>query len=419
MFSIEAGPYHPVTHNQADKGHFTLYGLGRRWAVDTGYANEHEPKGRGQTVGHSCILIDGKGQAISGAGLGTNGTIAHYENNDRYGYALADCTEAYNRNNKGTSGAVVEHARRHAFFVYPRNDAPAYAVLMDDIRKDGQPHEFTWQMIYPDQTAVSLNSGHATLLPIETSGNCYVDTPYDLPQNARGGSCVLDLQIDASGEYMLWARVRARDGQSGEADSFLVRMDDAQCIDWHMPKSDTWTWGKVTAGVEHAPLSYDLQPGKHRLTLEMREPGAQIDCVLLTRDPQAVPTLPAAREEPLFLEVETGRLAGAMRRMQSDRAEPRLVVHVDASSGATLSTDVFEPEDYHGPAAFPRLRATVHDVEPRFLAILLPLPGEAKEPELNFESIGEKRLVRITWPRHTDVFEWPAGNGAPRLLDSP
>ncbi|MGE5532125.1 MAG: hypothetical protein ACM3VW_08430, partial [Bacteroidota bacterium] len=36
MFSIEAGPYYPVTHNQADEGHFTLYGLGQRWAIDSG-----------------------------------------------------------------------------------------------------------------------------------------------------------------------------------------------------------------------------------------------------------------------------------------------------------------------------------------------------------------------------------------------
>jgi len=144
----------------------------------------------------------------------------------------------------------------------------AYAVVMDDIRKDDQPHEFTWQMIYPDQTEVTIQDGHATLRPV-------------------------------------------------------------------------------------------------------------------------------------------------------DRSEPRLRVHFDASSEAAISTDVFEPEDYHGPAAFPRLRAAVHGVEPRFLAVLLPLPGEVKEPAVDFESIGEKRLVRITWPGHTDVLEWPAGDGTPRLLESP
>ncbi|MHB8901156.1 MAG: heparinase II/III domain-containing protein [Thermoguttaceae bacterium] len=271
MFSIEAGPYYPVTHNQGDKGHFTLYGLGHRWAVDTGYANEHEPRGRGQTVGHSCILIDGKGQALSGAGLGTNGSIVRYENNGRYGYALADCTEAYNRNNKGQAGAGARQARRHALFVYPRAGAPAYAVLADDIAKDDAAHDFTWQMIYAEKTAVTIEGGRATLVPEKTAGR----------------------EVDAA----------------------------------------------------------------------------------------------------------------------------RLVVHVDSASGAVLTTDVFEPEDYHGPAAFPRLRATVRAVEPRFLAVLLPLAGEVEEPEVRFESAGEKRLLRVAWAGHTDVFEWPAGDGAPEWVE--
>lgn len=169
MFSIEAGPYYPVTHNQADKGHFTLYGLGYRWATDPGYANEHQPEGRGQTLGHSCVLVDGQGQALSGAGWGSNGAITRYTNNERYGYALADCTDAYNRNSVGKTGALVEHARRHAFFVYPHQGAPAYAVVMDDLRKDDQPHDFTWQLMYSDQMAVTLDEGRAEFRPIEAS----------------------------------------------------------------------------------------------------------------------------------------------------------------------------------------------------------------------------------------------------------
>jgi len=419
MFSIEAGPYYPVTHNQADKGHFTLYGLGRRWAVDTGYANEHEPQGRGQTVGHSCMLVDGKGQALSGAGLGTNGTIVQYENNARYGYALADCTEAYHRNNKGSPGAVVEHARRHAFFVYPRAEAPAYAVVMDDIRKDAQPHEFTWQMIYADQTAVTLGEGRATLSPIGCSGNASVDTPFDVPPNVRQGSCDLEFSIAEAGTYVLWARVRAQDGMPGQADSFFVQMDSAGRVDWHMPRRESWTWAKVTTGVQGLPLSYDLQPGRHRLRLAMREPGAQIDCLWLTRDLEAVPALPAVQVDPLFIEAESGCVAGAMRTRPNERPEPRLLVHVDAPAGAALATDVFHPEDYHGPAAFLRLRATVRDVEPRLIALLLPLPADVQDPEVRFESHADKRLVRIAWPGHTDVFQWPAGNGQPTLLESP
>jgi heparinase II/III-like protein len=422
MFSIEAGPYYPVTHNQADKGHFTLYGLGERWATDPGYANEHEPKGRGQTLGHSCVLVDGKGQALSGAGWGTNGVISEYENNDRYGYALADCTEAYNRNNKGIPGAVVEHAKRHAFFVYPRNDAPAYAVVMDDIRKDDQPHEFTWQMMYSRHMAVAFGDGRAAFEPVETSGSGYVDTPFDLLQSGskvgRAGYLVLDVEIDDAGEYVLWARVRSQAEERGKADSFFVRVDDGPRIDWHMPGSKAWVWGKVSQGVEHTPASYKLEKGSHRLTFQMREPGAQLDCVMLTRDLESVPTFPAARAEPLFVEAEAGRLSGAMRFVRPQVSSPRLVVHVDAASKVELSTDVFEPEDYHGPAAFPRFRATVQAVNPRFVAVLLPLPASVEEPEVSFETIEGRRQVRVAWRGHIDVFEWDESEGTVRLLEA-
>lgn len=423
MFSIEAGPYYPVTHNQADKGHFSLYGLGERWAVDPGYANEHGPNGRGQTLGHSCVLVDGKGQALSGAGWGTNGVIRKFENNERYGYALADCTEAYQRNSRGMPGAEVEFAKRHAFFVYPRDKAPAYAVVIDDIRKDDQPHEFTWQMMFSNHTDVTLGNGRACFQPFDASGKGYVDTPFDLPQNSlsanRGAKLVLDVELKEAGDYVLWARVRTQAEQPGKADSFLVQVDDGTRVAWHMPSSRSWVWGRVCAGVERKELSYKLQAGNHRITLAMREPGAQVDCLLLTPDSHAVPSLPAARQAPLFLEAEAGRVSGAMRVVATQDATPRLVVRLDAASESRLSTDVFEPEDYHGPAAFPRFKATVHDVNPRFLAVLLPLPAGTQEPDVHFGSSAGKRQVRITWPGHVDVFEWADEDGLPRLLDTP
>ena len=82
MFSVEAGPYHPITHNQSDKGHFNLYGLGFRWAVDSGYGNNNTSQtSRCTTAAHSCVLIDGKGQALSGASFGTDGKVLLYKNN--------------------------------------------------------------------------------------------------------------------------------------------------------------------------------------------------------------------------------------------------------------------------------------------------------------------------------------------------
>jgi len=271
MFSIEAGPYFPVTHNQADKGHFTLYGLGRRWAVDPGYANEHESEGRGQTLGHSCVLVDGVGQALSGAGWGTNGKIVQYSNSDRCGYALVDATEAYNRNSAGKPGAGVEHARRHAFFVYPHREAPAYALLIDDICKDDQPHEYTWQMMFADGMAATTAGDRIVLEPQQASG-------------------------EADG-----------DGRG---------------------------------------------------------------------------------------------------------SEPRLVLRLDADAEPRISTDMFHPNDWRPPAAFPRLRATARTVNPRFIAVLLPLPPKVREPEVRFERRAGQRVTTVAWPTHTDTFIWSESDGA-------
>ncbi|MDR1283590.1 MAG: heparinase II/III-family protein [Opitutaceae bacterium] len=174
MFSIEAGPYHHVTHNQADKGHFTLYGLGYRWAADVGYGNDRNPDGRCQTTAHSCVLIDGRGQALSGAALGTSGKILRYENTHKSGYALADAKPAYDANNAGQPGVPVRRALRHAFLVRPSGGIPAYAVVLDDIQArapdaDGK-NNYTWQMITWADMRVEQPPGHPSTFILTPPG---------------------------------------------------------------------------------------------------------------------------------------------------------------------------------------------------------------------------------------------------------
>ncbi len=409
MFSIEAGPYQPTTHNQADKGHFTLYGLGYRWAVDAGYANEHEPKGRGQTLAHSCVLVDEQGQARSGAGWGTNGAILDYENTDRYGYALADCTEAYNRNNKGIAGVGVLRARRHTMFFYPFRGAPAYAVVLDDIRKDDQPHEYTWQMMFAKGMDVAVEGGQALFTPFAASGDAYLRTPFTAtpaPLGARG-KAVFRLEIREAGRYLLWARVRTLAEQKAKSDSFFVRMDAGRQTDWHMPASRSWTWGKVSAGPKHDPLFYDLEVGQHSLTLAAREPGAEMDCLFLTRDPKALPTLPPDRESGVFLEAEDGQSSAPMTRAETVGPGARLRLRLHAQAPIRSETDVFTPEDWVGPATFRRFRAHVRTTDPRYMAVLLPLPEGMAEPAVSFRATPEGRRIEVSWPEHTDTIVWP------------
>lgn len=158
-FATEAGPYFPVTHNQGDKGHFTFYGLGYRWAVDVGYGNNHNPTGRAQTFTHSCVLVDGKGQALSGAGVGTDGEVLDYINNNAFGYALIDAKSAYNKNNKNMPGVPLTKALRHSFYMRPSEGVPAYAVVIDDIEQEGTSHDFTWQMITWEDMTVEESEG--------------------------------------------------------------------------------------------------------------------------------------------------------------------------------------------------------------------------------------------------------------------
>lgn len=179
MFSIESGQFYPITHNQADKGHFTLYGFGYRWACDPGYGCNQDPEGRCQTVAHNCIMIDGKGQSISGAGMGNNGKILAYDNNETYGYALADNTEAYRQNidlgeneriyhygGKPVHNMDIDHALRHTFYFQKTSRNPAYAVILDDVAKDKAEHEYCWQMLsWPDLKINIADQNMAVISP--------------------------------------------------------------------------------------------------------------------------------------------------------------------------------------------------------------------------------------------------------------
>ena len=417
MFSIEAGPYYPVTHNQADKGHFSLYGLGQRWAVDTGYANEHEEQGRGQTLGHSCVLIDGRGQALSGAGWGTNGTIRTFEDTAQVGYALVDATEAYNRNNRGTKGAGARRALRHAMFVYPASGRPAYAVICDDIQKDDEPHDYTWQMMMAGAHQATLNGQRAVLMPSASSGNAFISTTTaDQPEAKSAGECVIEFDVTEPGKYALWARVRTRGKEPGKSDSFFIRMDGGPSVAWHMRPSSSWIWDRVSDGVPHGEVVYELDARRHRLTVLRRERGAEMDCLLLTREKAVPPTLTGAASQPLFAEAESGTLAAPMRVTKTPPLETRFELHIAAESPVRLGTDTFHPNDYHGPAAFPRLRATVRAVNPAFMAVLLPLPQNVPAPTVSFSPAGGDRRVTVAWENGRDVILWPAAGDRKPVL---
>lgn len=182
MFSIEAGRYYNVTHDQSDEGHFNLYGYGVRWATDPGTGNQWLDDDRSQALAHSLVFVDEKAQAKSGTGRGTDGEILDYLETAAFSYALADATEAYNRHvspeerervaEKGPDhlAAVVRHAHRHALFIRPSGGAFPYAVVIDDVQKDDRLRRYTWQMVTGEAMNPRFEGERATLLPEGEAG---------------------------------------------------------------------------------------------------------------------------------------------------------------------------------------------------------------------------------------------------------
>jgi len=406
MFSLEAGRFYPGTHNQGDKGHFTLYGLGSRWAIDSGYGNNQLPEGRAQTVAHNCILVDGKGQALSGAGLGTNGAIVAFEDRAEFGYALADCTEAYNRNHRGEDGAHLRRALRHAFFVRPSAGLPAYALIADDFEKDDHEHEYTWLMHTPEDMDIALLPDGALLRPASVSGSGFVETPADA---VAQGQCAWTFGVQAGGNYAIWARVRASGPEIPKSDSFFVQMDGQEKVDWHMPGALSWVWGRVTAGVAQREVIFPLEACEHALRFLTREPGAQVDSVFVTKDAAAQPPF-GEQAGGVLLEAEEGQVTPPMRVVRLEGAEApaslRLVLH--AAGPLALSIDGY---DGHR-----RLRCTVRARNPRFIAALLPLPGGVDAPEVKLADTLQGCDLQLGWPGQTDRLSWPtAASGRPTL----
>ncbi|MCE5239223.1 heparinase II/III-family protein [bacterium] len=404
MLSVEAGPFHAVTHNQGDKGSFTLYGLGQRWAIDSGYGNNRQPGGRDSTMAHNCVLIDGEGQAPSGAGAGTNGQIVAYENTATCGYALADATEAYNHNAGGQPGVGVERARRHVCFVRPSGGAAAYGVVCDDIRKDAASHEYTWLLHLPADMRVETQPDGAVITPGSAFAHSYIETPL---QAEGRGAAAWTFEAPEAGDYVLWARVRATGEELGKSDSFFVQMDEGQPTDWHMPGGQEWTWGKVAAGVAQQPLSYRLTAGRHTLRFLTRETGAQVSEAALTTNTQAAPPF-AAGTPAIPLPVETASVTPPMRltTVPGDPKAPHMRLWLTAAAPVRYAVDSYDGHQ--------RLKAIVSSVQPDFAAVLLPLPAGTVEPQVRVERTAEALVMRLQWPGRHDEIRWPtAGDRRP------
>lgn len=406
LLSIEAGPFYPVTHNQGDKGHFTLYGLGQRWAIDSGYGNNRQPGGRDSTLAHNCVLIDGQGQAPSGAGAGTSGQIVAFDNTATWGYACADIASAYRRNHAGSPGIELEHARRHLAFVRPSGEVPGYAAVFDDFRKDGQEHRYTWLLHVPRDMRVDLRPDGALFTPESAFPETFAGTPPDAPGR---GACQWEFEVPAAGEFALWARVRAAGPTPSGSDSFFVEIDGEPRFDWHLPGKRDWTWTRIARGVAQEPLTFPLPPGKHRLRLSTREAGAEVERIVVGSPAQA-----SAVPEGLELPAAKAQLTAPMARttVPGDRSAPRMRLWLNAAAPLCQELGYYEQHRL--------FQASVTAVQPEFAAFLLPLPAGIPEPGIRVDGQAEGWHIHLRWKQRTDELVWPKkGTRQPGMQSRP
>lgn len=163
LFSFYSGKFHGG-HAQEDQNQFTLYGYGEKFAIDHGSGNLAK-----QSEAHNMVFVDGAGQHNAGGSIGTDGVIAEYLLSEFADYLLGDATAAYTtysqfNNNDwpltgidwswGHHGAnPVLYAHRRVVVVH--GSGTPYFVIMDDIDKDGTPHEYEWRLHTAYTNAIS------------------------------------------------------------------------------------------------------------------------------------------------------------------------------------------------------------------------------------------------------------------------
>lgn len=156
--------YGREVHCQTDTSSFTLYGYGAAFAIDGGGT----PR---EFAGHNVVLIDGKGAGDELSS--TVGRILHYADGPLGTVAVGDAKSAYDYYHKFDAehrvrceGITVQRALRT--FVFLRGaGAPPYLVVVDDIRKDDDPHDYTWLMHATPKSTFVFGDRRATMTAAE------------------------------------------------------------------------------------------------------------------------------------------------------------------------------------------------------------------------------------------------------------
>ncbi|MCE9583631.1 MAG: heparinase II/III-family protein [Planctomycetes bacterium] len=137
LAAFECGKRVPGCHGQSDVGHFLIYAKGKCLAADTGYSNEAEEGKPQQSIGHNLVLVDGKGEVLTGGGQVTEGKLVQWEERKTLVWTQADLTGAFAQKAYNPMAVATR-----CFIVLTGPDP--YVVVADAFVKDAKDHDYTW-----------------------------------------------------------------------------------------------------------------------------------------------------------------------------------------------------------------------------------------------------------------------------------
>lgn len=114
---------------------------------------------------------------------------------------------------------------------------------------------------------------------------------YAYSEDANAGLVTFEIDVPCNGEYALWALVYDEDTEpfvdGGNADSFLVRVDDESIFEWSygcttLYQVDPWSYERVQIAsvldcAAPEPLVFELAAGPHTIAFRNVEPGDHED----------------------------------------------------------------------------------------------------------------------------------------------
>jgi hypothetical protein len=171
--------------------------------------------------------------------------------------------------------------------------------------------------------------------PLAFGGN-YIWTPQGTGTNTNGnpqGKATFSLTVNNSGWYTLWVRIYA---STASNDSFWQSIDNGTKTFLEAGGTGAWVW---TRGA-----SWNLSAGAHSLVLGHRDEQARADRLILTDDPDFVPTATPTDSTPAVISgVSSGSLTQTSATITWTTNEPANTQVEYGTTTAYGSTSTLDP----------------------------------------------------------------------------